>query len=692
MNQYHLGASLQECGESNVSVQCCRQGNAIRPIHAVLQVCFFIVGLVLLESDELQAFEAWANWAYWACIALSFPLFRKAVIVFRTRRVSVEFLMATAMLGSVLSRELREAAMIGALVTSMDMVIWISIKAVESRLSSIIPLQPNTVVLQDGQTIPVSNLKQGMVFIVRAGDGVVADGTVLKGMGTVDESSLTGEPLPVTKQKGSTVFGGCVLQNGFLEVTANAEAEFSFHGKLLSTVQEVKSMKSNADLVVNKFAAWYTPTVFAIALIVALVQNDFAQFLVIVVAGCPCSLLSASPFVQATTLFVLASRHNLLVKETSALESLARLRWLGMDKTGTLTTGCFKVFAVLPVGEFTREQLLQWAAAVESRDTHPLARSIVQSYTGCVDVFRAWDCLPAVTGFRREGRSGVRGIIEGRMIGVGNYDFIKSCDMDLESEASRIYAKWSSQVTVLFVAVDERVAGVLLLDDSLRTDSVNTVAKLKALGIQSVLLTGDCRVAADRAAKKAGIEEVHAALLPEDKASIVFQATWGQSTSENLDIEQRCPLNRKCGPVEVGFIGDGLNDCAALAIAHVGIAMHGIGMQATKNAANAVLQDGIGQVYAAIIVARRSQRLIIANIALAVLINVGMIAAAIFVGLPLWLSVLVDNGSLLAVLANSLWPLCWRVQPVPVANEASCTDAPSFSSFQLQDGQGVDSP
>jgi Cd2+/Zn2+-exporting ATPase len=597
--------------------------------------------------------------------------------------------MATAVIGSLVQGEFMEAASVGVIVTLMDNVVWLSAKSVERRLQSCISVPPSLVTLKDGRVIQTSDLRFGMEFLVRAGDGIPADGSVTSGEGTVDESRVTGEAMPIAKDAkcgDSKVYSGSVLQTGCLEVRADADAASSFQSKVMDSVQQAKNTLSNTQAIVGKFAVWYTPLVILIATVIAIDQRDINQFLVIIVAGCPCALLGAAPFVQAVTFAVLAKRHKMLLKEATALEDLARLKMIGFDKTGTITTGHFQLMKIKSFSEHTQKELHQWVSAVETKDTHPLARSIAQSYTGCLGAFAGWDGLPAVSNFKREGRNGVRGDIEGRTIGVGNLEFLTILEISLTDAAEKTYQEWSQLGTCLFITVDKTLGGALLMDDSPRGDAKGTVDQLKTLGILPVLLTGDKETTALRIADEVGIDKanVHARLMPEDKASLLLRASWCNSRSERLpELEKGC-LQQKRGPVEVGFIGDGLNDCPALANAHVGIAIQEVGSQATADAASAVLQGDIGHLPAAVIIARRAQKLVMANIALALAINTTVIVIAATRGLDLWLSVLMDNGSLLAVLLNSLWPLCWHVDPAPDTPEKQLNEAGGLVAFRVR--------
>jgi len=678
LNDKRLGASLKDAGEAGSAGSGLEWRAKVGACRVAAQVALFLAGG---RPDFLG--QQVSKVALVLCVLLSYGLFYKAALAVAGARANVELLMSLAMVGSLAQLQLPEAAMVGVIVALLDGVTMATMHMVNQRLSGCMTVPQTEVTLADQSKVLAAEVKVGTVFLVRAGEAIAADGTVVTGKGTVDESRLTGEAEPIQKLKGSTVRSGALLQAGFLEVRADAEVDASFQARITQSVQHAKDTMSNTQEVVGKFAAWYTPSVIVLAVIVALVQRDFRQFLVIIVAGCPCALLGAAPFTHAAALAVLAKRHGLLLKETAALESLARLEWLGVDKTGTITTGQFTLVEMRAVGKYTQKDLLRWAASIESKDNHPLAQSLVQSYTGCVAEFQGSGALPAVSSFKRQGRCGVMGVVENQLVGVGNIDFLKAQDIPLEGKAAQALDDWCSHGTVLFVTVEDAVAGVLLMADALRGDARGTITRLKDLGVVPVLLTGDKGPAAHAAAAAAGIDQVHFDLLPDDKTTFLLKASHGAQPMSK-------PLVGR-GPREVGFIGDGLNDCPALASAHIGIVMQEIGAAATVEAASAVLQGDIGHLPAAVVVARRTQRLIVANICLAMAINAAVILAAAFVGIPLWMSVVADSGSLLAVLMNSLWPLCWRLDPVPdgsgkdLANNGGSTAFPARGPSEMFD-------
>jgi len=516
---------------------------------------------------------------------------------------------------------------------------------------------------------------------VRAGDAVPADGVVTTGKASVDESRLTGEALPIAKETGDAVKSGAIVASGYIEVKADAPADKSFQAKLVDSVKDAQATLSETEAVVGRFAKYYTPAILLAAAAIGCVQG-FKQFLVVLVAGCPCALLGAAPFAYGAALAALSKRHKLLLKRSTALEAMARMKFIGLDKTGTLTKGQFELAEFILTDRYSREQLHRWLAAVEVRDNHPIARSIVQSYTGCVVNFAGSDELPMVDAFKRIGRNGVTGGIDGKMVGIGNQDFVAAIGAQLSSEMGQMAANMGTGGrTVLYATVGTKVAAILVLQDGLKSASVEIISRLRGLGVTPMLLTGDKGGPATSVAEELGIapQDVHAGLLPEDKARILLAKSFPSGAARGSD-DKAAPLlptaavplerqaKKKRGPVAVGFVGDGLNDMAALASAHVGVVLQEIGSQATVDAASAVLQGDIGELPAAIILARRTTWLVLFNVLLALSLNLAIVVAAATVGLPLWISVAADNMGLLAVLANSVWPLCWHIPPCEGAN------------------------
>mmetsp|Transcript_36867 Transcript_36867/g.85027 ORF Transcript_36867/g.85027 Transcript_36867/m.85027 type:complete len:664 (-) Transcript_36867:183-2174(-) len=631
-----------------------------------LQILFFTAGHFIQQGQaDDRNLQNLASPCFMVCILLGWKLFSKAASGVQGMRPNVEFLMVLAMLGSLVLGKPYDAAMVATLVQLMDAVTWMAVQLVEVKLNASLVRPRETVTVKGGQQVLTSALEIGTVFLVRVGEVILADGTIVAGKGAVNESTVTGEAMPVDKEKGSCVYSGSLLVSGFIEIRADKVVSESFQNRVKKAVDEARSSQSNTDMVMERFAAWYTPAVLLFAGLVGCWQRSLTQVLVIMVAGCPCSLLGAAPFVQSATLVVLMNRCKCLVKQATALESLARLRWLGVDKTGTLTSGRFRLADMDVMGEWSEADVHRWIARVELLDNHPLAHSLVESYTGCISAYKGWKDLPAAADFQREGRCGVTGTVDGRRVGIGNSGLLAKLGIEASQALQNQAKEWLVKGgVVLFITVEDKIAALLRMEDTLRKDAQVAMGHIRELGITPVLLTGDSTTAAKTVAEAVGIVDMQANCLPEDKASAVRAASWGQGLGQSShgkrDLEM--PLHG-CGPVEVGFIGDGLNDCPALALVNVGVVLQEVGPQAIADAGSVILQGSLAELPRAIVIARRARWLVHANIAIAFFVDVAVMLAAAIYGVPLWLSVLADNGTLLLVLCNSLWPVTWSPAP-----------------------------
>ena len=772
LNGKHLGASLQE---KHIVEHVGSKFNARELLRVGINTFSLLLFATMCALQLFGKHQA-AEVLGYACVCLSVALFHEAYLAILRRTPNVEVMMAIAMLGALVQGDPIEAANVGSLVTLMDQVKVFALEAVERKLRGSVVADPLTIDVPGGKK-PLAELRIGDEYVLRVGDVVPADGTVIQGNAALDESRVTGEAMPQDKRKGDKVVSGSLVSMGFLKVRTDVLVDHSFTSRVGDAVRDARGTMSSTEAIVGHFATWYTPTVLVLAGLLGIFQG-FNQFLVVIVAGCPCALLGAAPFVQGATLSLLAGRHRLLVKSTTALEDLARIRVVGLDKTGTLTTGRFELLRKEAVSSYPIETLHEWAAAVEEKDNHPIARSLVSSFKvshatfgGCIGDFAAAGySLPDASNFKRHGRDGVSATVAGHVVGVGNLNFVMAdgghstgtgnkseaaeaeeglraaqaalaeavrtreemgqgqvpermrrslqkkedaakaaleeanarvrhahhaeqqqpkgkgkmpLEADGASESSpggstralALADEWATSGSVLFVTVDSQVAAVLLMADSLKPEAAETVAAMRKLGVRPVLLTGDKMINAGRVAKAVGITEADtfASLLPEDKQRVLLNYSHEDGsvgeptpapTSATHQLEAGLLAKPKRGAVAVGFVGDGLNDCVALASAHVGVVLQEVGSQATVDAASAVLQANLGELPAAIVIARRANLLVMVNLFLALAMNVAVVATAATIGMPLWVSVLADSGGLLVVLANSLWPLMWRVRPV----------------------------
>lgn len=680
INSKHLGASIKDTVTAGDSHNLLRTEELSTIALLALQVVLFTTSCIFMfvvgdcasaESShqspceyayraDLNGWEIAAIVLWGAVVMLSYLLFYHAYLSVRRCRPSMEFLMAVAIVGSIALGDFFSAALVAIIVKLLELTTALMVRFIEHRLDSMVVTAPLEVKLVSGHMVPLGELRPGAELLLRVGEAVPVDGEVVHGEATMDESKITGEALPVEKRVGDSAYSGAVLLSGMVHLRATASADASFEGSVAQAVSRAKDSGSPTLALLSRFTFWYTPSVIVIAGIAGLAFMDVEKFLLVLVTGCPCSMLGAAPLVQGTAIAVLASKHKLLLKSSQALEALAELRVLGVDKTGTVTTGQFEVQQLTALEGFDEDEVHRWAATVEHADNHPIAISVTKSYTGCL--IKAAQQLTGLSGFQREGRVGVRGVVQGRNVGVGNAAFVSLEGAAMAAEAKKLSEEWESQGGVLFVTVDGQVAAVMQLQDPLRPEAPLALAALRKLDVEVMMLTGDNAAAAHRAAEEAGISEVHAGMLPEDKARMLVQASHRIMPTEDLELQEPgAGGSNDLGSTGVGFIGDGLNDCVALATASVGVAMQEMAAAAMVNAADGVLQGGLAELPAAITVARRAKRLVIANVALAALMSVASIIVVIVVDVPLWLGAIFDNGSLLIVLLNSLWPLCWTV-------------------------------
>jgi len=683
LNSNYLGASLKDVGRIKSSTKK-EIGSSKRKLHFggdsfedlcfFVQVVFFVTGVILQYTDPECEFpcpiETWGNvnemstnqkyalLLYFGVIALSRKMFRLAWSAMMTCRANAEFLLSIAVIGSLFEGDVMSASLAALIVTGMYDFKTFIFSRVKKLLEVTINSMDRQVTLikgngtsDAGQKISANDLMVGMKFIVRAGEMIPCDGIVVKGYGEVDESRITGEVNFVNKEEKYKVSSGSILQSGYLVVEVEKIMSESFGSEISNAVSNIQGTKSPTQEMIDKFAAWYTPCIILIAIVIAIYQRNLHKFLLIIIAGCPCALVGCSPMVYGASVAVLSKKHNLLIKSADALCSLAAVTSIGFDKTGTVTKGEFKLIDMKCFeskksnnSSWTFDDVHRWASTVESADNHPLAHSITKSYTGCVSEIAGGDILPPLDDFKRHGRCGVSGVVEERFIGVGNEDFLNLLKIPLEGPAKQLFKDMQEKGLIVFVTVDYELAAIMLLSDSIKDNSAQTIQELKNLNIKSSLITGDKGFGVSYVTAHIPFTQVCEGLLPQQKAD------WVQDEKQSGEI--------------VGFVGDGLNDCVALASSDIGISVQEVGFQATIDAASAVLQADIGSLPSAIIIAQRAKILIAVNIFIVLFLNALVIIIVANNDLPIYVCELADSLTLLFILANSLWPLTWNLSPV----------------------------
>jgi Cd2+/Zn2+-exporting ATPase len=458
------------------------------------------------------------------------------------------------------------------------------------------------------KVVTVEELQVGDVLVVQPGERVAADGKLLSGMTSVDESSVTGESVPVDKAAGSEMLAGTINLTGSAEVMVERVGEHSALGQTIALVRRAQRFQPQIIRAADKFFAFYTPIILVISVIAWLVTKDPVRMVTMWVVGCPCAMLLASPLAIVVSL-ARASRSGIQVKAGPFFEASAGLQTVVFDKTGTLTTGKFIVSDVKPIEGVTPEELLKLAATIEQRSSHPLARSLVaHARTKGIIPNEAAD-VQVLEGL------GIRATIEGKPAMAGSAKVVPA---ELANLMARLdSAEESLPVVPIYVVLDGRLMGAIYLTDEIRPEAASTIARMRTLGITRVaMLTGDRRRSAELVARAVGVDEVFPELLPGQKVDIVRGLQRGNKA--------------------VCMIGDGINDAPSLKMATVGVAMGIRGTDVAIEAADAVLlKDDLSRLPLLIYLAKRTRSAIYQNLGIAVVFSgvAEFVAAAGFFGL-----------------------------------------------------------
>ena len=489
-------------------------------------------------------------------------------------------------------------------------------------------------------TVPAAEVARGELVLVGPGTRFPLDGIVESGRSDVDQSPLTGESLPVSKEPGDGVFAGSINGGGALAVRVTRPAAETTLARILRRVEEAQAARAPSQGFVEAFARVYTPAVMLLAGLAAVLPpllgwGTFGAWtyraLVLLVIACPCALVISTP-VSIVSALTAASRRGLLVKGGASMEELGRVRAVVFDKTGTLTTGRPEVTDVLAADGADPRDVLALAAAVEARAVHPMAVAVVaRARADGLAVPEAQDVVEL------PGR-GVRGTVQGAEVLVGSHRLFDEgglCDHRLDAALARLEAEGKTAVLVGRPGTPAPVLGALAVADTLRPEAREAIASLRALGVGAALLSGDNARTAGAIAARLGLERAHADLLPEDKVA-------------HLDR-----LRAEAG--SVAMVGDGVNDAPALAAASVGIAMGLRGADAAlETAAVALMSDDLRLIPAAIELGRATRRVVRQNVAVSLLVKGAVLALALLGHGSLWAAVAADMGASMLVIANGL--------------------------------------
>ena len=580
-----------------------------------------LIGAALFAAGLLLPFPFSIGVFLLAYLVLGFQVLKTALLnLFKGQLLDENFLMSIATIGAFCIGEFPEAVGVMLFYRVGE---WFEHRAVErsrSQIMSAIDFRPETVLLADGRTIPAQDASIGDLLLIRPGDRIGLDGTVISGESRIDTSPITGEPVPKRVTAGSAVTSGCINGEGQLTVRVNKPLSESMVTRILEVVEEAAAGKPKMDRFITRFSRIYTPVVVLAAVATAVIPSLFTgnwsywiyTALSFLVMSCPCALVLSVPLTFFSGIGV-GSRKGILFKGGASIETMAQIKALVLDKTGTITKGDFSVQKV--VGS---ENLLAMCAACEQNSTHPVAKSIVNAARDLP--LQTPDTLEEIAGH------GIRATMNGDEILCGNEKLMKKYDLSgYRPEGAG---------TVVIVAKRRNYLGYILIADTLKEDATNAIRRVQSMGIHTAMLTGDGAESAQAVAEQAGIQEVHAQLLPRQKLE------WLQQ------------IRQKKGAVM--FVGDGINDAPVLSGADVGAAM-GSGADAAIEAADVVFLTGqVSAIPESIAIARQTRSIAIQNVVFALSIKALVMTLGLLGHASMWAAVFADSGVAMLCVLNSI--------------------------------------
>ncbi len=561
-------------------------------------------------------------------------LFKAAKNILKGDFFDENFLMGIATLGAFAIKEYPEAVMVMVLYQLGEFLQDIAVEKSKRSITELMDIRPDyaNIVDSNGEIIKKapSEVSIGDVIIVKTGEKIPLDGTVIEGKAAVDTSALTGESVPRELKENDTAISGCINTNGLLKIRVEKAFGESTVSKILELVEHASSKKAKAENFITKFARYYTPIVVfgaaALAIIPPVLTGEpfslwFSRALTFLVISCPCALVISVPLGFFAGLGG-ASKCGILIKGSSYLELLSKPDSVIFDKTGTLTKGTFNVTRIVPKN-VKESELLRYAATAENYSNHPIALSLKAAYAQEINPSEVKD-IEEIAG------NGVKAAVDNAVILAGNAKLMDKFNVQ--------YTKAPEAGTIVYAAKDGQYIGYIVISDEIKEDSESAIKQLKKLAKQTVMLTGDSASAAQYTAKKLGIDKVYSELLPADKV---------EKTEEII--------NQKQAGGSVIFVGDGINDAPVLTRADIGIAMGAMGSDAAIEAADIVIMDDKpSKIPAAIKIAKNTMNIVKQNIVFAIGVKLLFLLLGAMGFVTMWGAVFADVGVALIAVLNSL--------------------------------------
>lgn len=602
----------------------------------ILVVAFSLIPEAVIPEESIFRFILFMI----PYLIIGYDILKKAFKGIKNRQVFDEnFLMAIATIGAIVLGDYKEGVAVMLFYQIGELFQSYAVGKSRRNISELMDIRPDYANLEkDGEitTVDPYEVAIGSIIVVKPGEKVPLDGTVIEGSASLDTSALTGESVPREVKPGDEIISGCINNSGVLRIKTSKEFSESTVSKILDLVENASSKKSKSENFISKFAKVYTPAVCYSALALAVVPPGISYFitgsanittwiyraLTFLVISCPCALVISIPLTFFAGIGG-ASKAGVLVKGSNYLEALSKAKIVAMDKTGTLTKGVFEVTKVAPIG-ISEEELIRYAAYAESYSTHPISVSLKKAYGADINE-------SAVTDIKEIAGHGVTANVSGDTVAIGNAKLMKSLGVS--------YAEADAAGTICHVTVNGEYRGYIIISDKVKETSKSAIQKMASAGItKTVMLTGDAKSVADKIAAELGISEVYSELLPADKVSIV----------EKL-------LSEKAEGQQLVFVGDGINDAPVLSRADIGIAMGALGSDAAIEAADVVLMDDDPEkISLAVKIAKKCIAIVYENIYFAIGVKLVCLALGAIGIANMWTAIFADVGVMIIAVLNAI--------------------------------------
>ena len=604
-----------------------------RGIKIIISAILFVLALVIPFSNELINNGLFII----SYLVVGFEILKKAIRnIFRGKVFDENFLMAVATIGAFAIGEFPEAVAVMLFYQVGELFQSYAVDKSRKSIASLMDIRPDYANIEkDGkiEKVDPDEVKIGDIIIVKTGEKIPLDGVVVEGTSSLDTMALTGESVPRVVKTEDEVLSGCINKDGLLKIRVTKEFGESTVSKILDLVENASSKKSKSENFITKFAKYYTPTVVIIAVLLAfippIILKDFNTFSVwlyralsFLVVSCPCALVISIPLSFFGGIGG-ASKMGILIKGSNYLEALANTEIVVFDKTGTLTEGIFEVQDIYAEG-IEKDELLRIVAHAENYSNHPIAKSVKKAYNKEIDE-------NIIKNPQELSGKGIWAKIDEKDILVGNEKLMVEEKID--------FKKCDEVGTILYVAIDKKYVGYVLIADKIKQDSSKTIRELKAMNIkETVMLTGDKKEVGEYVAKKLNMDKVYTELLPDGKVEKV----------EEL-------LKQKSEKGKLVFVGDGINDAPVLTIADIGVAMGGLGSDAAIEAADIVIMtDETSKISKAINLSKKTMRIVRENIIFAIFVKIAVLVLTAFGASTMWEAVFADVGVSVIAIINAL--------------------------------------